>query len=116
MYKTVYVLLVMGCLLLLSSTAIMAQSHPPRTQTVHSINDFAELDPPVVPPIIDGFFESGDAWTYSSRQVPVQMSQPAVSGGSGMIRLWIRMIWFPRESLKVMMNRSTQMTCRTGSG
>ncbi|MGI6458407.1 MAG: sugar-binding protein, partial [bacterium] len=70
MYKTVYVLLVMGCLLLLSSTAIMAQSHPPRTQTVHSINDFAELDPPVVPPIIDGFFESGDAWTYSSQAGP----------------------------------------------
>ena len=116
MYKTVYVLLVMGCLLLLQYRDNGTIPSAQRTQTVHSINDFAELDPPVVPPIIDGFFESGDAWTYSSRAGP----SADVTARSFW---WIRHDpaldtndLVPRESLKVMMNRSTQMTCRTGSG
>ncbi len=42
---------------------VLAQDFPPRTQSVHSILDFED----VPPPLIDGFFDPGEAWAYSSQ-------------------------------------------------
>ena len=98
MYKTVYVLLVMGCLLLLQYRDNAQSIRPERKPSIRS-TILPELDPPVVlrssmdslnPETPDIFLRAGPSADVTARSF----------GGSGMIRLWIRMIWFPRESLK----------------
>ncbi len=42
---------------------VWAQDMPPRTQNTHSILDFDGLEPP----LIDGIFDSGEAWVVSSQ-------------------------------------------------